>query len=164
MDSYDGALKETAPHEVGMMTHGSSQETEALDRFKTFYAIFSKDRIESLADDLYAEDAWFRDGIREVKGLLEIKTYFISSTEAIDLCVFDIQDVVVQRGEYCFRWVMRLTLKRNRDEVIVAPGMSHVRFNPEGKVIFHQDYWDTSLILEPVPVLGAVIRWIKRRI
>lgn len=164
MNNYDHALKETAPHKVGMMRPGSPQEAEALERFKTFYALFSRERIETLADGLYAEDAYFRDGIREVRGLSQIKTYFVRTTETIDHCVFEIEDVVTQRGEYCVRWVMRLTLKRKRDEVIVAPGMSHVRFSPEGKITFHQDYWDTSLILEPVPVLGAIVRWIKRRI
>lgn len=164
MENVDRALIETAPQDVGMMTPGSLLESEALERFKSFYAIFSKERIEALSGGLYADGAWFRDGIREVKGLPGIKAYFVGSCDAIDLCVFDIQDVVAQRGEYCFRWVMRLTLKRDRGKVMVVPGMSHVRFNPEGKVIFHQDYWDTSVILEPVPVLGALVRWIKRRI
>lgn len=147
-----------------MLVPGSTAEAEAIERFKTFYAIFSRERIETMASGLYAEDAYFRDGIREVRGLTEIEAYFISSTDAIEQCLFDIEDVVGQRGEYCFRWVMRLTLKRKKDAVIVAPGMSHVRFNDDGKVTFHQDYWDISLILEPIPVLGSLVRWIKRRI
>ncbi|WP_300673588.1 nuclear transport factor 2 family protein [Desulfoluna sp.] len=164
MSHYDEALASTVPVKGALMVPGSVEETDALERFKAFYAVFSRERIESMAGGVYAENAYFRDGIREVRGLPEIQSYFISSTEAIELCVFDIEDGVGRRGEYYFRWVMHLTLKRNKDETIVAPGMSHVRFNGEGKVIFHQDYWDTSLILEPVPVLGSLIRWIKRRI
>jgi hypothetical protein len=59
---------------------------------------------------------------------------------------------------------MTLVLKRNKDDRFQAVGMSHVRFDPEGKVVFHQDYWDTGIIYEKIPVLGAIITWIRQRI
>lgn len=41
----------------------------------------------------------------------------------------------------------------------------HLRFDAEGKVILQQDIWDsTAGILERIPVLGAAIRAIERRI
>jgi hypothetical protein len=42
--------------------------------------------------------------------------------------------------------------------------MSHVRYDKNGKIIFHQDYWDTGVILEKIPVLGTIITWIRNRI
>ena len=58
---------------------------------------------------------------------------------------------------------MHLTTKRWKDEPITAVGMSHVRFDKDGRIIFQQDYWDTSIIYEKVPVMGWVIRWIKKQ-
>jgi hypothetical protein len=47
--------------------------------------------------------------------------------------------------------------------LLVTVGISHVRYDAEGKAIFHQDYWDTGAVCEKIPVMGAVIRWIKKK-
>jgi hypothetical protein len=40
--------------------------------------------------------------------------------------------------------------------------MTHLKFNREGRIVLHQDYWDsTAGFFEYVPILGPVIRWIK---
>ena len=49
-------------------------------------------------------------------------------------------------------------------ETIEAIGMSHVRFNREGKVVFQQDYWDTSAMLDRLPVVGYWTRLVKNKI
>jgi hypothetical protein len=53
---------------------------------------------------------------------------------------------------------MMLTIKHDKDNPIEVIGMSHVRFAPDGKIIFHTDYWDTSVIFERAPVIGSIIR------
>jgi hypothetical protein len=58
---------------------------------------------------------------------------------------------------------MYLRLERKKDELIKAPGMSHLRFDEKGMIVFHQDYWDSSLVFERLPVIGFVLRWIKSR-
>ena len=113
--------------------------------------------------ELYAEDAYFRDGFKEVKRIDAIEHYFLKSVEPIYKCSFDIQDVARHDGEYYFRWIMTLVLNRNKSDVIKAVGMSHVRFNKESKIIFHQDYWDTSVVFERLPVIGSLIGWIKKK-
>ncbi len=60
----------------------------------------------------------------------------------------------MHEGNYYFRWIMHLTLKRNREKPIQAVGMSHVRFDTQGYITFHQDYWDTGIIYEQAPVLA----------
>jgi hypothetical protein len=43
--------------------------------------------------------------------------------------------------------------------------MSHVRFNKEGQVIMHQDYWDSGLnIYGQIPIVGGLIETIRRRL
>jgi len=98
-----------------------------------------------------------------VEGIDNIEPYFVATTKAIHECTFHIQDWSSHEGNYYFRWIMKLRLKRDKDDLIEQVGMSHVRFNPEGKIIFHQDYWDTSVVFERVPVMGYVIRWVKER-
>jgi hypothetical protein len=42
--------------------------------------------------------------------------------------------------------------------------MTHLRFDRDGRVIYHQDYWDSgSALFEKIPVLGGGIRAVKKR-
>jgi hypothetical protein len=52
-------------------------------------------------------------------------------------------------------------LKRSPDDLIRTVGISHVRYDAKGKVIFPQDY--RGGVYEKIPVMGAVIRWIKNK-
>jgi limonene-1,2-epoxide hydrolase len=163
LENYYRALDNTDPQKAALLESRSAAEMKAIEKFYAFYEIFSEDRIRRGVRDLYAADAYFRDGYKEVEGSDNIEAYFIATTKAIHECTFDIQDWSSHEGNYYFRWIMRLRLKRDKDDLIEQVGMSHVRFNPEGKIVFHQDYWDTSVVFERVPVMGSVIRWVKER-
>jgi hypothetical protein len=44
-------------------------------------------------------------------------------------------------------------------------GATHLLFDEEGRIASHRDYWDPAEELyEKVPVLGTLMRWIKRRL
>ena len=58
---------------------------------------------------------------------------------------------------------MHLKTKRSPGDPIRTVGISHVRYDAKGKVNFMQDYWDTGVVYEKIPVMGAVIRWIKNK-
>jgi len=164
MKNYDSALAATDPASVAPPAPGSVIEAQALERFRNFYKVFAASVIEAQIAELYAPAAYFRDGFREVQGLENMRAYFLSSTDTFEECAFDIQDVAVHNGNYYFRWIMQVRLKRNPTETLRLVGMSHVRFNAQGQVTFHQDYWDTSVVYEEAPVLGRVITWIRNRI
>ena len=164
MKNYSQILASTDPQKIETLRQGSEEEKKAIEKFYYFYKVFSADVIRKSIKDVYAENAYFRDGFREVQGTENLEKYFLSSTETFHECTFDIQDVASHEGNYYYRWVMNLVLKRNKDEKLQAVGMSHVRYDKNGKIIFHQDYWDTGVILEKIPVLGTIITWIRNRI
>jgi limonene-1,2-epoxide hydrolase len=164
MKNYNNSLTATDPQKIDTLKQGSEDEKKAIEKFNEFYRVFSEERIRKSIRDLYGENAYFRDGFREVQGIDNIEKYFISSTETFHECTFDIQDVASNGGNYYFRWVMNLILKKNKNDKFQAVGMSHVRFDKNGKITFHQDYWDTGIILEKIPVLGSIITWIRNRI
>jgi limonene-1,2-epoxide hydrolase len=164
MKNYMQVLALTDPQKIETLRQGSEEEKKAIEKFYDFYKVFSGDVIRKTIKDVYAENAYFRDGFREVQGVENLEKYFLSSTETFHECTFDIQDVASHEGNYYYRWVMNLVLKRNKDEKLQAVGMSHVRYDKNGKIIFHQDYWDTGVIFEKIPVLGPIITWIRNRI
>ena len=164
MKNYMQVLASTDPQKIESLRQGSEEEKKAIEKFYDFYKVFSGDVIRKAIKDVYAENAYFRDGFREVQGIENLEKYFLSSTETFHECTFDIQDVASHKGNYYYRWVMNLFLKRNKDEKLQAVGMSHVRYDKNGKIIFQQDYWDTGVIFEKIPVLGPIITWIRNRI
>jgi hypothetical protein len=163
LENYTKELAATDPAKTALVKPGSAEEKSGIENFKEYYKIFAEDVIRRDTKKLYARDAFFKDGYKEVKGVEAIEAYFIATTKAVVSCTFDITDVSVHEGNYYFRWVMKLTIKRDKDNPMGQIGMSHIRFGPDGKVIFHADYWDTSIVFERVPVLGTIIRWAKEQ-
>ena len=163
LENYHRELAATDPARTALVRPGSAEEKAGIEAFREYYKVFAADVIRRDTKKLYAKDAFFKDGYKEVKGVEAIETYFLATTEAIESCTFDIADVSVHEGNYYFRWVMKLTIKRDRDNPMEQIGMSHVRFGPDGKVVFHADYWDTSIVFERAPVIGSIIRWAKEK-
>jgi hypothetical protein len=163
LENYTRELAATDPAKTALVKPGSAEEKAGIENFKEYYKVFAEDVIRRDTKKLYAKEAFFKDGYKEVKGVDAIESYFIATTKAILSCTFDITDVSVHEGNYYFRWVMRLTIQRDKENPIEQIGMSHVRFGPDGKVIFHTDYWDTSVVFERAPVIGSIIRWAKEQ-
>jgi hypothetical protein len=163
LENYYKELAATDPAKIALVKPGSAEEKAGIENFREYYRVFAEDVIRRDTKNLYAKEAFFKDGYKEVKGVEAIETYFIATTKAVVSCTFDITDVSVHGGNYYFRWVMKLTIKRDKDSPMEQIGMSHVRFGPDGKVVFHADYWDTTIVFERVAVIGAIIRWAKEQ-
>ena len=78
--------------------------------------------------------------------------------------IFD--DVAVSGRNYYFRWTMDTRMKNlAHGKTVRTIGITMVRFDSEGRVILHQDFWDSAQgVWEHVPVMGGVIRWIRTKI
>jgi len=163
METYYQVLYDTEPHENEILQPGSKEERAAIERFVALYTSYTEDNIRSNVRDLYAPHAYYRDSFTDLQGIEDIEAYLIEGTHMMHDLTFDLQDVAVHEGDYYFRWITKFSLKRKKGEIIHFPGMSHVRFNKEGRIVFHQDFWDAGIIYERMPVVGFFIRWLKRR-
>ena len=140
---------------------------EIIQRFKDYNGDFSSNNIVLHTKEVYAADVWFRDPFKEIHDEKEFEAYLLRGASAVAQYSMDWQDVAEHGGDYYFRWVMTLRLKRDgkNDPPTLNNGISHVRFGADGKVIFHEDYFDAATFLyEKVPVIGGGIRFIKKRL
>ena len=119
----------------------------------------------SRVDDFYAADALFRDPVGELRGAAAIKAYYARLYENVLSIRFDFESEVVQGDEHVVTWVMRLRHKAiEGGKEISLPGASHVRF-ANGKAVYHRDYFDMgAFVYEHVPVLGAGVRYVKKKV
>jgi limonene-1,2-epoxide hydrolase len=162
MENYYQALHDTEPHEDETLKPGSEEEQAAIERFVALYTTYTEDNVRRHVRDLYAQNAYYRDSFTEMHGIDNIEAYLIQGTHIMQNLTFDLQDVAVHDGNYYLRWITRFSQKREKDEVTHLPGVSHIRFNKEGKIIFHQDFWDAGVIYERLPIVGFFIRWLKK--
>ena len=87
----------------------------------------------------------------------------------LDACVAMWADPVVTRhigqgSDVFLLWDFHFRANglRRRDNRI--RGATHLQLAPDGRIAAHRDYWDAAQELyEEVPVLGAFMRWLKRR-
>lgn len=146
---------------------GSPEESAAIENFRHFFSSFAPDRIDQLLEKTYAPDVYFNDTLKTLRGLHDLAHYLKESAEAVQECRVEVLDVVrTDQGDHYFRWKMMIRFKRfkkNRDTWTV--GMSHLRFNSQGLVVYHQDYWNaTDGIFRHIPVLGNMINAVINRL
>lgn len=160
---YREALART--RDAASLEHGSAREAEALDRFRALLSDISVDNIRAHALDVYAADAVLDDTLQTIRGAEAIRDYFVETAKKVRSCTVDFEDLAVSGDDYYFRWTMHIRFKGlGGGETQSSIGVSQIRFDADGKVILHQDFWDSNRgFFEHVPVLGALIRGIKNR-
>ena len=159
---YREALK--ASEHVTPMAPGSEVEAEALKTFHAFYSVYSVEQIKQGIRSLYADEAYFGDPFHTVEGVEGKEAYFVFIGESVETCTFTVDELHRAGIDYYARWTMYLTTKSAPDKPMEVLGMSHVRFNEAGKIVFQQDYWDTSAMFDNLPVVGFWTRLVKSRL
>lgn len=112
--------------------------------------------------ELYADQAFFRDPFNEVRGLAAVQRIFAHMFESVEAPRFVVRDAFEQGDQGFLTWDFHFVA---RGRPMLIHGSSHVRFAPDGKVLYHRDYWDAAEELwEKLPVLGALLRLFKKRL
>ena len=113
---------------------------------------------------LYADDARFKDPFNDVQGVAAIQRIFEHMFETLDEPHFLVRDAIVQ-GPQCFlTWDFVFRMRRFRRDEQRIRGGSHLVLAEDGRIQDHRDYWDAAEELyEKLPVVGGLMRWLKRR-
>jgi len=145
------------------LERGSDAERRATERFQNLLSDFKAPDFRARVRQVYAEDLFFNDTLKTVRDVDELERYLGRSGEALEAGRVEFHDVVVADGNYYFRWEMSLTFaKFARGQVHRSVGMSHVRFDRDGRVVLHQDFWDSAGgLFEHIPGLGWLLRRAK---
>lgn len=166
MKWHADALAETDPKAMGAPAPGSGLQKEGIERFTDFFGDLREDRVKAKVRDVYSADVRFNDTLKSIRGVEALEHYLVETARSVESCKVDIEEVVPTPEGVYVRWRMHILFKKFRKgEVQSSIGVSHLRFDKEGKVAYHQDYWDSGAnLFEKVPVLGAGIRAVKRRL
>ena len=145
---------------------GTPEEKSAIKTFTDFLKnVGDKEYIKNETAKAYAENAYLDDTIVTHYGPEEIKNYFVQTAETMTQFEVNILDRARSGSDHYIRWEMIFSApKPGGGEPIHSVGMSQVRFDSEGKVAFHQDFWDSGKnIYGKIPVVGGLISIIRNR-
>ena len=115
---------------------------------------------------IYAPDAHFIDPFNAVQGIDAITQVFHHMFATLENPRFIVTGSVVQADQCFLLWDFRFHFRSFRKEVDqVTAGTSHLRFDPQGRITHHHDYWDAAHgLYQQIPLLGALMRWLRNRV
>ncbi|WP_374661579.1 nuclear transport factor 2 family protein [Inhella sp.] len=132
-----------------------------LDALRRFYENLSAADVARMGE-LYDAHAYFRDPFNEVHGLAKVQRIFAHMFESLETPRFEVREAFGAGDQAFLTWDFSF---RVRGRSLRIHGSSHLKFAPDGKVIYHRDYWDAAEELwEKLPLLGSVLRWLKKRL
>ncbi len=113
---------------------------------------------------VYSEQASFKDPFNRVQGLPAITAIFSHMFATLDAPRFAVLDAVAAGDDAFLTWDFSFRSRGAGGRPLCIHGASHLRFGADGRVLMHRDYWDAAEELyEKLPVIGALMRWLKRR-
>lgn len=112
----------------------------------------------------YSENAYFKDPFNEVRCLADIQAIFARMFRQVGEPRFEILERVGDQDGMFLVWNLSFRLRAWRPgQEQRIHGVSHLRFDADGKVCYHRDYWDTGEELyEKLPLVGLGARLLRR--
>jgi len=166
MPSYESALAATSSDRITLMDPESDVEKESIERFKMLWSKFTPENMSNNLSSVYAHDVWFNDTIKTITNAVSLEHYLIETASRVASCKIEFLNFMYTKDGYFSRWKMSiLPDANNMDYEWESYGISHLRFDENGLVVLHQDYWDPAGgIYENLPIIGWVLRNIRARL
>lgn len=144
----------------------ATQRRALLNDFRRFHRSAGPGKLDEAdeLDRLYTEDIEFRDPVHTLNGRLALRRYLRSLYDGCERIDFEYQDELLTENMASIVWDMQLRHPRLRGgQPIEVRGMTLIRFTD--RIFYQEDVYDLgSMLYQHIPVLGRVIRHIKRRL
>ncbi len=136
-----------------------------MEKFLQLYKTLSSENLH-LLEDVYSSDIQFIDPAHEIKGLKSLTDYFSALYQNVHSINFEFKDVLQQESSCYLQWDMAFRHKRFAGgRTIAVSGTTFLKFNDNGKICYHRDYFDLGAMLyEHLPLLGRLLTNIKARL
>jgi hypothetical protein len=163
--NYKAALEWTDPSQHNVPEEGSLDAEAMIERVESLFTNYTRDYLQKNVTEVYAEKVYFRDAFKQFNSADMIRDYFLHGLAPLNDAQFDFRRIIRSGDEFYIDWVMRLDFKKTPEgSWEESIGMTHMRFNADGKVIFHQDYWDpTDVVYKRIPIARQLINFVKKK-
>jgi hypothetical protein len=139
---------------------------EDLELFIKFLESIGTPGSAQAASELYSENIHFSDALILTTEKQVIVKHFSDLEAAGNKVKVTMHQKILSGNDIFLVWSMEARFTPIRKEMISdSLGVTHLRFDENGRVILHQDFWDsTEGFFRHIPVLGSVVNSVKRRV
>ena len=141
------------------------QIDDKLENFKSLYSDLKQPNLDRAIEKTYAEDLYFNDTLHTFTDRKFLSEYLLATAAKVDSTTVEFDEIAQSGSSMFIRWTMNMAFRVNGDPIQTESiGVSQIRFNGNGQVIFHQDFWDnTEGLLRHLPIVGNVINRTMKR-
>ena len=152
VDQYEQAL-DLFPGDSGQIEKG-------LERFAEAFADLTANDIAGKFESLYADSLYFNDTIHAFHAREDLVAYMSRIGSSLTESHVDIKQVIRDGNDVFVRWTMEFrTRAAGRDIHSHSIGMTHLRFDVDGRVVLHQDFWDSgNALYAHLPFVGFAVK------
>lgn len=135
----------------------------ALDHLIAVYGALNPESVSRLGA-CYANEARFRDPFNDVVGRPAIERVFAHMFAQVEAPRFEVTDRFLVDEQAVLLWTLHFRSSRLGPGRHAIRGVSHLRFDEHGRVVWHEDHWDPAAQLYArLPLIGPLLRWLARR-
>ena len=155
--------REALASRPGKVFADPEQGRRAVEVFSDLYADLSEVNVRERVRETYAPGAWFNDTLATEVGIDAIEKYLLKTARGSEMIKGTTQDVAVSGADCYVRWTLEFRTKNLAGgKPIVTEGVSQLRFDEEGRIILHQDFWNPAAgVYQHLPLLGPAIRYVN---
>lgn len=152
-------------YESALAATGASEGRASLQPFFDLFTDLTASDVEQKVLDAYADDMYFNDTLHTYTRVEDLAAYLVRTANQLDSISVTIQDHWQSGEDVYVRWSMDTAFTvAGKQRQVSSIGITHLRFDQQGKVVLHQDYWDsTEGFYRHLPVSGQAINWIRKR-
>ncbi len=134
-------------------------EYPELAGFIGLFRNIKRDDVAEQVREIYAGSLYFSDTLKTLYDNEALAAYLEETAQRITFNRVTVHQVIPAGGDYFLRWSMKTGFDVFGKSIEThSIGMSQLRLDDSGKVIFHQDFWDnTEGLFRHLPVLGYFI-------
>ena len=166
--SGSGTLSYPAAYRAALVETEASApvRNEDLELFIKFLEGIGTPGSARAASELYSENIHFSDALILTEDKQVIVKHFSDLEAAGNQVKVTMHQKLISGNDVFLVWSMEARFTPIRTERISdSLGVTHLRFDDNGRVILHQDFWDsTEGFFRHIPVLGSVVNSVKRRV
>jgi len=110
--------------------------------------------------ELYHPQCYFKDPFNEFYERKSLEKLFADMFVKLENPRFVISETLSEGHSTFIVWQFHFVLRQRNVQI---NGSSHIKFDEQGLVTFHRDYWDAAEELyEKLPVIGFLLRQLKK--
>ncbi|MGI9291109.1 MAG: nuclear transport factor 2 family protein [Gammaproteobacteria bacterium] len=165
-ERYEAVLEATQPPVSANFVPNGIEERTALARVEQYFLTMSGESVRTDTASVYAPTGVLYDNFDVIEGVDGIRDYFELSVSKSDELKVEFLQTSRTGVDYFVRW--RMTIRSdalNDGEPMVSYGVSQFRFDNEGRLLMHRDFWDASTgFFEYLPGLAGLLQSVKAKL